>query len=347
MDLTTFAPRKILLCQLNQIGDVLLMTPCLELLARRFPGAEIHVVTEKKCLPMLENNPHVARIWPIDKKALPTLLNELGYYWRIARENYDLIVDFQQTPRCRWIVGFSRSAVRLTRTPHWYMRWLYSHWTEPDEGYAAAIKASFLKPLGITWNGEKPRLYLSSAERDWAAAYLAELGVGETQTLVSVDSTHRRATRCWPAASYAALMDAAARERPDLRFLLLYGPGEKDVIDELAALAENKNALLVPERVLTLREAAACIERAALHFGNCSAPRHMAVAVDTPSLTVMGATSPGWTYPAPEHGYVSLGLPCQPCNANTCRITPERECLVKLTPDNVLPFFLERLPAPE
>lgn len=54
--------RRILVCQLRQIGDVLLTTPSLELLARRYPGAEIHVFTEKKCLPMLQGNPHVHTI---------------------------------------------------------------------------------------------------------------------------------------------------------------------------------------------------------------------------------------------------------------------------------------------
>ena len=342
MDITTLSPRKILLCQLNQIGDVLLMTPCLELLARRFPAAQIHVVTEKKCIPMLEGNPHVAHIWPIDKKALPSLVSELGYYWSIARQNYDLIVDFQQTPRCRWIVGFSHSAVRLTRTPPWYTRWLYSHWSEPERGYAAAMKASVLRPLGITWDGEKPRLYLSDAERTWAAAYLREMHLEPGQKLVTVDSTHRRATRCWPAASYANLMDMAAERDSSLRFLLLYGPGEREVIDQVVALTRNKNVLLVPERVLTLRETAGCIAEAALHFGNCSAPRHMAVAVDTPTLTVLGATSSGWTCPSPEHRHIALGLPCQPCNSNRCKFNT-LECLATLSPDMVLPLFMEQL----
>lgn len=340
MDIAALSPRKILLCQLNQIGDVLLMTPSLELLARRFPDAEIHVVTEKKCVPMLEGNPHVARIWPIDKKVLRSLASELAYYWSIAREKYDLIVDFQQTPRCRWIVGFSRSAVRLTRTPPWYTRWLYSHWSEPERGYAAAMKASVLRPLGITWNGEKPRLYLSDAERNWGVEYLRELGLEEGRKLVTVDGTHRRATRCWPAASYARLMDMASEADSDLRFLMLYGPGEKEVVDEIVSLTRNKNALLVPDKVCTLREMASCIARADLHFGNCSAPRHIAVALDTPTLTVLGATSSGWTFPSPEHSHVMLGLPCQPCNSNSCTTI---ECLTNLTPDMVLPQFLRQL----
>lgn len=68
MDLTTFSPRKILICQLRQIGDVILMTPLLELLKKRYPRSEIHVLTEKKCAPVLEHNPYLDRVWPVDKK---------------------------------------------------------------------------------------------------------------------------------------------------------------------------------------------------------------------------------------------------------------------------------------
>ena len=93
--------QKILVCQLRQIGDVILTTPAVELLRRRFPLAEIHVFTEKKCLPVLENNPNVTRVWPLDKKALPNLWAELRYYREIAGQGFDLVIDFQQLPRCR------------------------------------------------------------------------------------------------------------------------------------------------------------------------------------------------------------------------------------------------------
>lgn len=39
--------KKILVCQLRQIGDVMLSTPVAELLAQKFPDAEIHYFTEK------------------------------------------------------------------------------------------------------------------------------------------------------------------------------------------------------------------------------------------------------------------------------------------------------------
>lgn len=342
MSLTTFAPRKILVCQLRQIGDVLLTTPVLELLRKRYPDASVHMLTEKKCVPVLEGNPYLDRIWAIDKKEMSTLWKEIAYYRRVAAEGFDLLVDLQQTPRCRWVTYFSKAPVRLTRTPPWYTRWLYTHWTEPPKVYASAMKAAVLAPLGITWNGERPLLQLDAGEMRSAEDYLASLGLSSAHTLVAVDASHRRETRKWPAKHYARLLELAADQRPDLRFQLLFGPGEENVVEEIFARSTRTDHLLPIGRLLSLREMAACVALAKMFVGNCSAPRHIAVAVGTPTLSIQGATSSGWVFPAPDHGYVAHELPCRPCNKNTCSVGGV-PCLNDLTPEMVLSEFMRRL----
>lgn len=316
--LATFVPGRILACQLRQIGDVLLATPSIELLRRRYPDAELHVLTEKKCAPLLEHNPHITRVWSLDKKALGMLPNELLWYWRVARVGFDLVVDFQQLPRCRWVVAFSGAPVRLSYTPPWYTRLLYTHHIHPVDGYTAMSKASVLSPLGIHYTNERPRLYLTEDERQDARSLLARLGFREGDTLVTVDPTHRRATRRWPLAFYAETLGLLAKNNASLRFLPLWGPGEEGEIRTLAAACGCPERLLLPQRMLSLREMAACIAEARLHLGNCSAPRHIAVAVGTPSCVVRGATSDAWTFPSPEHVTIAANLDCQPCNRNTC-----------------------------
>lgn len=308
MDLATFVPKKILLCQLRQIGDVLLMTPVPELLKKRFPHCEIHVLTEKKCVPVLEHNPYIDRVWPIDKKQLSSLWKEVIFYREVASQGFDLVIDFQQTPRCRWVVGFSRAPVRLTRTPPWYTRWLFTHWLEPEKRYASAMKAALLRPLGIEWNGERPLLVLTDAEKHAAREHIASLGLAPGEALVAVDPTHRRETRRWPVAHYAKLLELAAAARPGVRFQLLFGPGEESVVAQIAAASNTTDHLLPLGRLLSLREMAACIAEATMLLGNCSAPRHMAVAVNTPTLTIQGATSSGWVFPSPEHGWVASDI---------------------------------------
>ena len=338
------AVERILVCQLRQIGDVLLSTPAIELLARHFPKARVHVFTEKKCVPMLENNPHVHAVWPVDKKRLWSLLHEFAFYREVAAQGFDLVVDFQQLPRCRAVVALSRAPVRLSFQPRWILRPLYTHWVRPKPAYAAAHKAGVLEPLGIYWQGERPRLYLTDEERAFAEKLFDSLKLGG-KAFISVDVTHRRPTRRWPARHYAALMDMIAGEMPDMHFFLPYGPGEEEEVRALWNLCACKERVLVPSQLLNLRELSACIERSCLHLGNCSSPRHMAVALEIPTFTILGATCAGWSFPSPEHRTLQarelMDMPCQPCDKNTC--STGVPCLEMLEPQMVLPHIMKHL----
>jgi len=334
--------KRILVCQQRQIGDVLLATPSVSILARAYPDAQIHFLTEAKCTPVLEGNPDIARIWAMDKKSLGGLGSQFSYYRKIASHGFDLVVDFQQLPRCRWVTALSRAKIRLSFTPPWYLRPIYTHYTRMKDGYAAMSKASVLAPLGLSWNGEKPVMYLADREIQDAARLLEGLGLGENDVLVTLDPTHRRPTRQWPAEHFGRLVSLAVDRDPRIKFLFLHGPGEEQVIRDVTRAAQTPENCLVPEKMLTLREMAACIKSAALHFGTCSAPRHMAVALGTPSLVVLGSTSSAWTFPGPEHGEIALDIECRPCNKNTCS---DPRCLTELTPEAVLPKFLNTLKA--
>lgn len=199
-ELPSISPKRILVCQLRQIGDVLLSTPSIRLLNERFPDAEIDVFTEKKCVPVLLNNPRISTIWPIDKKALKNPLVALGYYKGIARHGHDLIVDFQQLPRCKWVVLFSKAPVKLTYTPPWYNKWNYTNWVDMEMGYAAKCKASVMRPLGIEWDGEKPELWLTEEEKGFAADFMKANGLTDGP-FITVDPSHRRETRRWPSST--------------------------------------------------------------------------------------------------------------------------------------------------
>ncbi|MBU1230506.1 MAG: glycosyltransferase family 9 protein [Proteobacteria bacterium] len=335
-------PRRILLCQLRQIGDVVLLTPAIHMLKKRYPDARIDVYTEKKCAPVLEQHPEVGHVWRLDKGL--GLLADLRFYREVGRGpdglGYDLIIDFQQLPRIRWMLMFARCAVKLSTPPPWYNLPFYTHWAPGSGPYAAKCKAGVLMSgLGIPWNNDPPRIYLSAAERERAAGQLASWGLGQGDTLVTVDPTHRRVSRCWPAGHYARLLALAAQARPDARFLLLYGPGEEGVVRQVAQGAGLGSRVIVPRDMLSLREMAALLERARLHLGNCSSPRHFAVAVGTPTLTLRGSTSGAWTYPGPGQEDLALGLDCQPCSEGGC--ARGLRCLTELTPEMALPRLLQ------
>ncbi len=335
MRLKDFEPRRILVCQQRQIGDVLLATPALRLLKERYPEASLHLFTERKCAPLLRFNPHIDRLHLLDKHKMRTVSQLMAFYRRVAACDFDMVIDFQQLPRCQMIVGLSRAPVRLSFPAPWYRRPLYTHCVLPCQGYAAQVKVSLLEPLGIHWNGEKPEIFLQEAEKDQAEILLKNLGLLENHTLITLDPTHKRETKRWPIQNFARLVELLLADNPDFRFAVLRGPGEEAYIENLryaCSAAHVEHALLIPEKSQPIRMDAAIIEKAALHIGHCSAPRHIAVAVGTKTLIIPGASGPEWNYPSAEHVPVYAKIPCHPCHKLECT---SLECLTSITPEMV------------
>lgn len=341
-DLSTLHPKRILVCQQRQIGDVLLASPVFEVLRKRFPDAELHIFTEQKCEPLLRHNPYIDRFHLIDKK--DGFFRQLAFYRKVAEHRFDLVIDLQQLPRCRMMSLISRAPVRLSFPASALSRFIYNCLVTPEDGYASQTKISLLRPLGILWNGEGPRIFLTEEEKKQAHELLFRCGLRPGQRLVVIDSTHRRPAKRWPAERFASLMKLMTEKDPTVRFLLMRGPGEEKDIEELRSLCLNAGlapeALLIPDELPDIRLSAACLAEAELHIGTCSSPRHMAAALGIPSLVIPGASGLAWRYPSPLHRELRPNLPCQPCSKTEC---DDPKCLLQVTPEIALKSALELL----
>ena len=329
-DLSTFEPRRILVCQQRQLGDVLLTTPVLHLLKQRFPQAEIHLFTEAKCEPLLRHDPNISRFHLVDKKL--GFFGQLAFYRQVAAHGFDMVLNLQNLPRCRMMTLFSRAPVRLSMKTGTWRDWFYTHAVAEQKGYAAMSKVSLLKDFGIVWNGEAPRIFFTPEEEAEAAHILAECGLREGEKLVTIDATHRRPLKRWPLPNFAELIGMMARHDPSFRFMLLRGPGEDSDVEALRQLCPVPERVFFPEHLPDIRLSAACIKKAVIHIGNGSAPQHMAVSVDTPSLIIPGPEGPWWTYPGPMHGEVVPDLPCHPCRRRECA---DWSCMKLVSPQMV------------
>ena len=334
-DLSTLQPKRILVCQQRQLGDVLLTTPVFQLLKQRFPQAEIHLFTEVKCEPLLRNNPYIDKFHLIEKKGF---FSQLAFYRKVAANGFDLVINFQNLPRCRMMTLFSRAPVRLSMKTGTWRDWIYTHTVPEVKGYATMSKVSLLKDLGITWNGEPARIYHSEEELAEANNILAACGLEQGQKLITIDGTHRRPLKRWPVENFAKLINMLAAHDSAFRFLLLRGPGEDADVQALRNACSMPERVLLPEQAPSIRLSAACIRKAVIHIGNGSSPQHMAVACDTPSLIIPGPEGPWWTYPGPMHDEIAPDIPCRHCRRGECA---EHLCMKLVTPQMVFDRALE------
>ncbi len=318
-------PRRILLTQLRRIGDVMMTTPAVAAVRAAFPEAHLTYVTEAPAQHIFRHSRDVDEVLVAPRGKAPGRL--LRFVRALRRRRFDVAVDFFGNPRSALLAWLSGAPRRIG----FDFRGRRRLYTEPvaltgRAAYSGDHKAALVEPLGVQVTDLTPRLPLSAAEREVVHADVAALGVRAEDLFVVLWPISRQPYKRWPLAHYARLADILI-ERYGAKVLLYYGPGEEDVTN--AVRLEMRHTALPDYPAVDLLEMAALFERAHLFIGNDGGPRHFAVAVGTPTLTVFGKDRPAtWTPPGPrQHRTVEHDPGCKDtCHYPRCGL----ECLNEL-----------------
>ena len=325
--------KKILVIQLRRIGDVLLTTPAVRALKKTFPDAEIDFLTEPPCHEVLWQNPDIQEILVYEKR------RKLNWFLNLRKRNYDCVIDFLGTPTTMLLTAFSGAPLRAGPGGVFWKFGYNRLMNSTGKLYAPAEKTAMLGFLGVKPDSTLPVLKLKDEDVAWAKSFAA--GFAPSGRLIAFAPASRKITRQYPWWLYARLARLVTRD-DWARVVILWGPGEKETARKIAEASGGRTAL-APETG-TLGKLAALISRADFLITNCNGPKHIAVAVGTPTLTIYGSSPPSvWNPPDDgNHRVIRLeSLKCIGCGLAEC---PEHlECLMNLPPEEihkeVLSFF--------
>lgn len=102
---------KILLIKQTSLGDVLHMTPVIRALKKWKPESEIDVVTDKRALGILKNNPYINKLYVLDiykyekeifkspLKFFSTIKEFFSHIKEVRKKKYDIAIDLQGLER--------------------------------------------------------------------------------------------------------------------------------------------------------------------------------------------------------------------------------------------------------
>ena len=126
----------ILLVRPRLIGDVLLTTPVIRALRRRFPDATLIYLVESLAAPVLRANSQLNETIVIHhRRGLRRLVED----WRLARNlrarRIDVAIDMHGGPRSAWLTWASRARMRVGYDVSG-RRWMYTHTVSRPRGYA-------------------------------------------------------------------------------------------------------------------------------------------------------------------------------------------------------------------
>lgn len=325
-----FTPKKILIIQFRQIGDVLLSAPAAEVLKANFPGAKLDFLTQPPSDQALERNPAIDEVLAYES-ARP-----LKWILEVRRRGYDLVIDLMSNPRSALVTALSGARVKAGPA-YTSSAWAYGVKLELKPGqreYNPFFKIDLLAQLGLkTIFYPCPKCYPAPEDLAWAAGAAAALAL-PAGPLIAFSPASRRLTRRWPAEHYARLA-ALVTQRTKASVMVLWGPGERPLAEEVVRLASSPSVALAPETA-TLSRLSALLKQAALLVSNCNGARHIAQASGVPTLGIYGSSRPeSWTPPGdPRHQAVrNESLACIACQKSDC--AQGLECLKGLAPQTV------------
>jgi lipopolysaccharide heptosyltransferase II len=315
-----------LVIQTAFLGDVVLTTPLLSVLAER--DGPVDVVTTPAATSLLENHPAVHEVVRYDKHGtqrgwrglwqMGGLLRARGYRRVVLPHRSVRSAALALWSRAPERIGFDDSPAAISYTRR-VRRARESHEVER------------LLALAGPFTGPPPRVSLGLQPQDYAAAdqWLEAHQVAPRFAAIAPGSIW--GTKRWP--HYAEL--AAALDRTSV---IVGGVDDVPLANSIAAAAPGR--VVSAAGALGLRASAALIERASVLITNDSAPLHLATAVGTPVVALFGPTVPEFGFGPRGPGDVVLGLDdlaCRPCSSHgpqTCPLGHHR-CMRDLSVDTV------------
>jgi lipopolysaccharide heptosyltransferase II len=341
---------KILLVRLRLIGDVVLTTPLIGALRRRYPNAQLTYVVEAAAAPVIRRNRNLTDIVVVPRTSgLARVMDDLALAGRLRRRRFDIAIDLHGGPRAAWLAWSSGAPVRVGYRIRG-RSWMYTHIVPRPRDEAprptVANQWDLLAPLGL--EPPDPALDPLEMEADPIAAALVDrrlkgAGITAAHPVVVIHVSAGNPFRRWPPESFEALVVALARRDPSRRLVLTSGPSDAHAAKEIAGRARavlGPLAGAVPDvGEFDLAELQALVARAAVYIGGDSGPLHIAGTTATPIVALFGPTlaersmpwrNPRWFAEAVDAGPIE----CRPCRQREC-VPGDFRCLTRITAEQV------------
>jgi heptosyltransferase II len=326
----------------NWVGDLAMATPALRAVRRQFgPPSRIVGILRPHLAELLAGTDFFDDLWHFDPKSKHSQLGRLALARRIRRERLDTIIlltNSFHTAVLAWLggakqrIGYARDgrSAFLTHKVH----------VPRDRGriVPGPMVDAYLALASAAGCGDISRqlkLAVTEAEEQSAAAVWRKLGLRDDGRVIALNSSGAYgAAKLWPATHFARLAQRIVDEL-EHDALVLCGPQEREIAGEIVRLAGRDRVFSLADQDVCLGLTKACLRRASLAVSTDSGPRHIAAALGTPVITLLGPTSPVWIEnPTIRGANVQLDLDCIRCAQRTCPLGHHR-CMVELSPDMV------------
>lgn len=337
--------KKILIIRFSSIGDIILASPLIRLLRKKFPHAEIDIIVFKEFEELVSSNPNINHVILFDRKT--GLRGFLELSKRIRKRRYDLVIDIHKKLRSFFICLISGAKLKLSYPKYSFLRFLLIKFKINLYSNTPFVANNYLKAIerfGVEDDGEGLEFYIAPSKETAILELLRIEGVSKTDVLIGIAPGAYWYTKRWPKERFIELSNLLI-QRKNARIIIFGGKNEIELSNEIAISLIDKPIVVAGK--LSLMETAALLKRCKLLITNDTGVMHISASVKTPVVAIFGPTVKEFGfYPyRVRNRVISKSLPCKPCTTkgtSKCK-TGTFECMMSISTDEVLDAVEELL----
>jgi len=340
-------PKKILVIRLSSMGDILLTTPLLRVLRKRFPNAKIDFVVKNRFLDLLRTNPHIDQIYSFDETIgfadLRRIKHELGGI------GYDIVIDIHKNFRSGYLRCCLGGAKILKYSKYRIRRFiliklglnLFRQIIPVHQRYIASATSLNLKD-----DGQGLELLLDQAVISKSDTLLKQMGFRGDHPVVGITPGAGFNTKRWLSERFTDVARRLVDE--DNAEILLFGDAREREITTPIAKAIGSSVIDLGGQ-LTLMETACAMAHCDVVLCNDTGLMHLASALGKKIVAIFGPTTKelGFFPLAPNSQVIQVDLKCRPCSHVGSRKCPKGHfrCMRDITVDSVYEAVRDYLPS--
>jgi len=336
----------------NWIGDVVMATPALRALHRRFGSHATMIGVMRPYVSQalsgaawLDETIHYDRKSPDRELRIPAVAAKL------RKRKLDALVVLPNSissavlaflGRARKRIGYARNSRSPLLTHTLKAPRSGGKWT-PVSAVDYFLEIAYA--MGCEKESRKLELNTLPEDEEETDRIWENLGLNDVKHVVIFNTGGAYgAAKHWPTEHYVELARRIT-DRDDAAVLVICGPAEAEAAAEIERRAGRRRVTSMAQQDKSLGVAMACIRRSQAMVTTDSGPRFFGVAFDVPMISMFGPIDPRWstTY-QPRELVLWHDTSCRPCGQRTCPEEHHR-CMRELSVQRVHEAVLQQLAA--
>lgn len=284
--------QRILIVRLSAVGDTILSLPVLCALRKEYPNSRIGWVVGSGAADIVRGHDALDDLFVLTKNDLKSVKAYWAFLKRIREWQPTTLIDVQGLTKSALIGWYSGATRRIGLVKSEFegrelSTWLNNTLVTPTSEHVVQRGLALLKPLGIENPEIEYRVPVSPAANQRVNEQVRELAGPNVElgpfAIINVGAGW--VSKIWPAERYAAVAKHL-KDRWNLRTMIAWGGSEERSLAEQVSILSGGAAIELP--ATSLLELAEWIRRSVLFVGSDTGPMHLSVAIDIPTVSLIG-----------------------------------------------------------